>query len=177
MIWNNKLIMLSSLDYSYKLSNSTFEKFTAKTPKAKKIVIRSESKGNKSRTKAKSILKIHIDPMPTRLSFKNTSSNKISTTAVSAKNTSCKIKLNSQSIKSRKDSTRLFTNGSNRSLKLSTSPKNSHIIYDKIEYPMMNRAKFLNIVKYTSLELLKINSLQKLMKKTMDLMISMLIIY
>ena len=136
MIWNNKLIMLSSLDYSYKLSNSTFEKFTAKTPKAKKIVIRSESKGNKSRTKAKSILKIHIDPMPTRLSFKNTSSNKISTTAVSAKNTSCKIKLNSQSIKSRKDSTRLFTNGSNRSLKLSTSPKNSHIIYDKIEYPM-----------------------------------------
>lgn len=128
--------MLYSFDHSSRLINTTLDKFTTKTPKARRVVLRSESKP-KSRvhSSGKSILKISIDPMPTHISLKNYRNGKV-TAIHSTKNTSCKIKLSSPSTRTRKNSTRLFNNTSNRSLKIAISPKNSHVSHEKLEFPM-----------------------------------------
>ena len=156
--------MLSSLDYSYKLSSMTLEKILNKTPKSKRIVVRSVSKNNQPRSKSRKIgLKISIEPAATRISLKNTRSTKNSNNLNSTKNSSVKTKLNSPSLKSRKSSTRLFTNGSNRSLKQSSSPKNSHNLYEKMEFPM-KPSKVLVLLKhdlttYEQGEILKYNEI------------------
>ena len=139
--------MLYSFDCSYRLANSTLDKITAKTPKSRRLAQRNDSKVSKNRTKtSKSILKISIDPLPTRISLNNYRSTK-ATAMHSSKNTSCKIKLASPSSRTRKNSTRLFRTASNHSLKMSTSPKNSHIYPEKIEFPM-KPTKALSVLKH-----------------------------
>lgn len=128
--------MLSSLECSYGLSNLTIDKLTAKTPNAKRIVVRSGSKNLQNRVKnRKSNLKIDTEPIPTRISLKSTRSTKNSS-ILSSKNNFIKTKLASPSTKTRKNSSRLFTNGSNRSLRQNYSPKSVNVQYDKIEFPI-----------------------------------------
>lgn len=129
--------MLSSLDYSYKITNVTQESSATKTPKAKRIVLRTSSKKTQSQPKSKkSLLKITIDPMPTKVSLKINRSTKISSAHSSSKNTSTKFKIQSPASNTRKNSSRLITTGSNRSFKLSISPKHAHLLPEKIEFPM-----------------------------------------
>ena len=133
--------MISSFDYSYRTTNLTTDK-SNRTPKSRRIVVKSSSKINQSRSKTKKTsLKLNIDSIPTRNSLK------ISTTLNTSKNPSGKrLKLISPSLNTRKNSSRLYSNGSNRSLKLTTSPKSTHFAFEKIEFPM-KPAKALALMK------------------------------
>lgn len=130
--------MISSFDVSYRVTNSTTEKSSNRTPKSRRIVVKASSKVAQARAKTKkSLLKINIDTINTRNSLKNERSLRISTTLNSSKNTSGKrLKLSSPSLNTRKNSTRLYSTGSNRSLKLAISPKSNQLAFEKIEYPM-----------------------------------------
>lgn len=129
--------MFSSFDQSCKLSKVAHEKSATKSPPSRKVVLRSLSKNCQSRSSTKkSLLKITIDQVPTQALLRFNRRIKVPKVPNSSKNTSKKFVIASPSLNTRKNSSKLFATGSNRSLALSTSPKNSYIIPDKIEFPM-----------------------------------------
>lgn len=129
--------MLSSLDCTYKFTNLSFEKSVSKSPNTKRITIKALSKNSQSRSNTKKgLLNISIDPIPGQVSLKINRSAKIPNSLFSSKNASRKLKIDSLLSNNRKSSSRFFKIGSNRSLNLSTSPKNSNLSSEKIEFPL-----------------------------------------
>ncbi|OMJ88929.1 hypothetical protein SteCoe_9036 [Stentor coeruleus] len=129
--------MLSSLDYTYKFTNLSYEKSVSKSPNTKKISTRMLSKNNQSRSNTKrGLLNIFINPLPAQVPIKINRSTKIPNSLFSSKNASRKLKIDSPLSNDRKSSSRFFKIGSNRSLNLSVSPKNSSLPSEKIEFPI-----------------------------------------
>jgi dual specificity tyrosine-phosphorylation-regulated kinase 2/3/4 len=133
--------MLSSFESIPKSQNLTQEKLS---PKSKKVVVRSSSRGNQSRIKPRrSFLKITLDA-PNRNNF-SMAYGKLPSTQNTPKSTS--FKMNSPSMNMRKSSSRFFRNSSNRTLNFSASPKSNQLGIEKIEFPL-KPARALNLLKH-----------------------------
>ena len=148
--------MLSSNDISPK-HGSQKDPTSLLSPAAKKAPVRKPSKLSQKPTKTlkpklktstknlelKSTEDLNFTKKPT---FKKNHSTKFSSIITSPKITSRKINFNPQGAKLTKSSSRVIVNTSNRSLKLSLSPKSSHLSLEDINYPL-NPVKAITIFK------------------------------
>lgn len=120
------------------LNKSQKESSTILSPSFRKLLPRKVSKVTQKRLKLKKPeQKTESDNIQKKKpALKKNNSTKLSLLIASPKQTVSKMQLNVPTSKPRKNSSRVTGNTSNRSLKLSVSPKSSYISPEEIEFPL-----------------------------------------
>ena len=157
--------MQSSIDLSPKITNASKEYSSLISPNSRKLILRKGSKIAKKRIKNKKN-DCKVDPeqsLPKKKLLKKNKSTKLSTLMISPKNITSKIQIGLAGSKPGKATSRILGNTSNRSLKLSVSPKSSYLSPEEIEFPI-KPAKALSVFKseltnYEQGEILRYNEI------------------
>ena len=129
---------MQSTDFSPKSIDALQGFSSLISPNSKKIIIRKGSKITRKRVKSKKIdMKVETDQiLPKKTALTKNLSTKISTIMTSPKNSTSKVQIGLAKSRSGKIISRLFGNTSNRSIKLSASPKSSYLSPEEVEFPI-----------------------------------------